>query len=62
MAAKRNPLKLRDLAKSDQLKNMLTELEGAPKAGERESSVTWTRRFAASGKEKCVPAPRIRLE
>jgi hypothetical protein len=60
---KRNPIVLNKLAKdSGELTSMLADLCGKPEIRlDGVKPARWSRRFAASGKTKCAPAPRIRL-
>ncbi len=63
MPKKKKLLTLAQLAKdSDQLPAMLAELSGKPDFRLDGVKSRWSERFAASGKNRCAIAPRIRLE
>jgi hypothetical protein len=62
MPQKKNPIVLGKLAleKNSELKDMLAELQDKT-ATDTIEPARWSKRFAASGKTVCAPAPRIRL-
>jgi hypothetical protein len=59
---KRSPIVLEKLPHDNdgELKEMLAELQ-SDTASDPVRPARWNRRFAASGKNKCASAPRIRL-
>jgi hypothetical protein len=64
MTRKRKSIDLRSLSKhsAQELNAMVKELcDVKPVTDDDARHSTWARRFAASGKGRCAPAPRIRM-
>ena len=63
VARKRATLLLHELAEDSngELKAMVAELSGEKQERDGVKDPHWSRRFAASGKDGCAGAPRIRM-
>ncbi len=63
MAQKRIPIIVDKLIEDPKLETMLADLDGGPAVHDADGvrSARWSKRFAASGKQTCAKAPRIRM-